>query len=155
MYKIGREKLIEITQGYEITKTGQVYHNERLIKPTLKNGRLSIKINGRIVQLARIVYALYGNDTTLENKYVLYKDGNIYNNDIINLYLGTKKESLENRILPNSRKVSATNIKTGEVRLYESISECARELDLDYANIHRQIKGQLKQNKGWVISYAK
>lgn len=54
------------------------------------------------------------------------------------------------------RAIKATNMTTGEQRVFRSANEAGRELQCDVAGICRCLKGELnyKSVKGWEFSYA-
>lgn len=55
--------------------------------------------------------------------------------------------------LKKTKKVKAENIKTFETRVFKSLSDCSRALDIKTTLICRVCKGTQKQSKGWTFKY--
>lgn len=56
----------------------------------------------------------------------------------------------------NDKKIPVVAIQkdTGKIRAFESIIECARQLNLYQRSIHHCLKGKIKQTGGYVIKYV-
>ena len=50
--------------------------------------------------------------------------------------------------------VVAIQIDTGKIKIFKSIIECARQLNLNPGNIHSSLKGRIKQTGGYTFKYV-
>jgi len=97
----------------------------------------------------------------LENKpTVNHKDNNRQNNMVDNLEWTTMAENLDHshkqkRQVHNKMPIIAIH-KSGEVRIFESQREAARQLNLCQRHIHNVLyrKNRMKTHKGWCFKYA-
>ena len=127
-------------------KTGRILHS--FVNP---HGYLQVmlckdkkKYSYRIHRL--VAYCFIPNK---ENKpYINHIDGNKQNNEVSNLEWCTAKENnnhaRKNGLKVQNHPIQATNISTGEVLVFESLSECARILNCNKAYIHRTLKHPTK-----------
>ena len=54
----------------------------------------------------------------------------------------------------NYKKIPIVAIdKNGKVKIFESLMECARQLNLNHRSIHRCLKGSRKSHKGYTFKY--
>lgn len=73
-------------------------------------------------------------------------------NRVLNLRWATYSEQMENiNQMPHSKAITLRNIKTGEVKTWESLKECAREIDSFPKTLRDLKRGKGKTTKGWEI----
>lgn len=98
---------------------------------------------------------------------VRHMDDNPSNNIVNNLAWGTQTDNMQDcvqhgilvgdtraAIEANKKSVIATNLKTGEERVYHSMREAADDLDVWIQHVSRAAKGELRQTGGWSFRLA-
>lgn len=126
------------------------------------------RVNQLKVNLHRLVFLAWADE--LPEKYeqleVNHKDENKHNNQLDNLELITHAENANygtrNIRMANSMALArsghtavvvAINISTGHECRYDTLSECARRLDLNNANIANCLAGRRHKHKGFVFCH--
>ena len=165
---------------YIVNIFGDVKHNRtnKLIKPSLdKSGYVIFTmqgIDGRSFKMKqhRLVMIYFGPNPNDDQRFVNHIDGNKSNNSLSNLEWCTSSENAKHKyhVLgfkppsrkgvfggenPQSRKVKATDIKTGEVLFFNGCSDAERKSNgLFYHQlISRCANGKLKSHKGYNCEY--
>lgn len=142
---------------YAVTEDGRVwsYKSNKFLKQTLLNrGYLQVELYnngvGKKFLIHRLVAEAYlPNPDNLPQ--VNHKDENRQNNSVENLEWCTEKENdnYGNRN-KNIARANATAVRCVELdRIFESISEAARELNLCTSNICRCLKKQSRTTGGY------
>ena len=142
---------------YAVTEDGRVwsYKSNKFLKQTLLNrGYLQVELYnngvGKKFLIHRLVAEAYlPNPDNLPQ--VNHKDENKQNNSVENLEWCTEKENdnYGNRN-KNIARANATAVRCVELdRIFESISEAARELNLCKSNICRCLKKQSRTTGGY------
>ena len=142
---------------YTVTEDGRVwsYKSNKFLKQTLLNrGYLQVELYnngvGKKFLIHRLVAEAYlPNPDNLPQ--VNHKDENKQNNSVENLEWCTEKENdnYGNRN-KNIARANATAVRCVELdRIFESISEAARELNLCKSNICRCLKQQSRTTGGY------
>ena len=98
---------------------------------------------------------------------VRHMDDDPSNNRVDNLAWGTQTDNMQDcvrhgrlvgdtiaAIEANKKSVIATNLKTGEERLYHSMREAADDLDVWIQHVSKAAKGELRQTGGWSFRLA-
>ena len=114
--------------NYFANENGYIMNNKRkkVIRGKLHNNTYQISIfhNKQLcVQVPRFVWECFNGLIIERRKLVMHKDGNPNNNCIENLKLINSS--------PNSKTIKVTNINTNEIKNYESINECLKDLKIN------------------------
>lgn len=154
-------KTIEYASWYAVSPTGEVknMHTGRLLKGhKTKDGRITVTLTPDYKEYSvhKLVADAYLPKPEI-GQILIHKDGNNSNNNLENLeYVGKKDYQRylysqgKNRSHGSISKPIRIN-ETGEV--FNSISECARYLNVDNASIRSQLYGKSKKCKGYTFSY--
>lgn len=142
--------------GYEVSSNGRIKNSKtgRILRTQINSrGYTQVCIRKNNKQYAQRVHRLVANsfyDTDREDLDVNHIDGNKNNNFIGNLELCTRKENIEHALNHDLMKPKRTRImiiETGKV--YNSISDCSRDIGGDHAQIRRCLNGKEKSCKGY------
>lgn len=162
-------KTIKDFPNYEVSNTGKVRNKETkyIIRPLNgSNGYLSVRIrkqHGDYEKPSRLIHRLVA-EAFLGGKHpdlqVNHKDGNKHNNHVNNLEWCTRKENsqhalslgLFNPVPPESPKRKVKIVETGEV--FDSIRECANELNVAEQHIWACLNGRRKTRNGLHFEYV-
>lgn len=152
---------------YQVSDLGRVKRvtTGRILKGMIRgSGYLQVDLSKQGANSNKYIHRLVAQAfiPNPENKpQVNHIDEDKTNNMVSNLEWCTAKENInhgtriERSIISNQKKVKAIDIANGEYNYYESIIECARQLDLNQGNICKCLKGKLRQTGGYVFEYAK
>lgn len=160
-YKLDIEGYSEIKgfNDYLINKNGNIIHLNRLFGKVISINKISTFIDS----CGYVIVELYNNKIRKFKKLhrliaeyfipnpnnlpqINHKDENKLNNSISNLEWCTCKENInygtrnERAIKSQMFKISRTNIKTQEVKIYKSINDCARDMNICASAIKYSIK---------------
>lgn len=171
-------KLIDITDDYYITKSGDVYHyygDDKYYKMKLtknaRNGYLYVRMVdisglGKTYRVHKLVAKAW-----LPNPYnfpiVGHKDNDKTNNNVDNLYWTTNQENIQKAVddglLVNdkgyddsqSKPVIAYDVNMNVIGRYGSCRECHRELGVSVSTITRHCEGLIltRPRAGYYFKY--
>ena len=142
-------KRIKGYEDYGITSCGRVYNFKKscFLKGRIrKNGYLEYHIQGKYLLAHRLVAEAY---IPNPNNYdtVDHIDGNKEHNYIKNLQWMTRRDNL--------KKSKDKQVKCIELnRVFQSLSDAARELNLDKSNISKACRGVQKTSGGYHWKYV-
>ena len=128
----------QVLDNYLIDKNGNIYskYKKRLLKSVDKNGYLRINIKRRNYGINRLVA-----ETFIENpnnyEIVNHIDCNKHNNNVENLewcsrIMNAQHAVINNLLKKNKRKIKQINLKTNEIKFFNSIKETS-----EYHKVHR------------------
>ena len=117
-----RKVLYSIREDGFVISTNKKSLNEKIVKPTLSNGVLVVRIN-RVVYKVKNLVAQCFSDNYFENCCVLLKDKNPYNCNINNLIICDKRTS--GKLTGGLAKVKKY-IKT-KTKIYESVKQFCKD----------------------------
>lgn len=141
---------------YKIDENGNIFSNNinKIMKPKIsKDGyyTIGLKTNDGVKKFFRVhrLVATMFIDNPSNKDIVNHIDGNKLNNSVDNLEWCTLSENQLHSIyelgnipvVTNEKEISCENIITGEIIIYPSISECARQLNCTQANISAKLCG--------------
>jgi hypothetical protein len=120
-----------------------ISHTDYVATALLINGEyVTIKVH-RIVALLFCEKPERHNDKVFEDLEVNHDDGVKVNNYYKNLEWMTHAENMEHarrtRLVSDETRVLGKNLRTGEIHVYNSISECARTHFLDISSLWRHL----------------
>lgn len=134
-------------------KTRVCNQKGRILKPIINKGtrkgvlpRLQVQLSkdGKVksIQLHRIIALTFlEGDETME---VNHKDGNPLNNHIDNLEFISKADNIrhafENDLIKTGRKVIKTNLITGEIEEFNSITKCSENIGISQTGLGKKLK---------------
>lgn len=128
-----------IEDNYEVSSIGRVKSGNLLLK-LRKTNYYRIHIGKRIERVHRLVAKAFVENPNPEiYNIVNHKDGNKYNNHYTNLEWCTHQMNIIHSIetgLYKSKKVTHFDKHGKIIKIYRSVAEAAKELDIDYGNIH-------------------
>ena len=165
-------------EGYEgkymVSNHGNIWsHNkQKIMVPSFcKDKYLKVSLHKGGEQKTKQVHRIVA-EAFLENKdnkpQVNHRDGNKENNRLDNLEWVTAKENCDHAIkeklytsnplkglevawVKNQIAVMATNIKSGEVKIYKSFKEAAHDIGVTTQNISIHVSGKTKRVKGCYV----
>ena len=138
-----RKVLYSIREDGFVISTNKKSLNEKIVKPTLSNGVLVVRIN-RVVYKVKNLVAQCFSDNYFENCCVLLKDKNPYNCNINNLIICDKRTSGKlTSVLAKNKK----SIKTKH-KIYNSIKEFCEE---NYIGIRTYYDYKQKRYKNSIV----
>jgi len=151
-------KIIEYANKYEVSNLGKIR--------TIKTNKLrNLNIDGHKKDNKRIRPGLINNEDKNKQYYlhrivathfidnqdnlpeVNHVDGDYYNNKTENLEwiskIGNMKHANENKLMKRyTRKVIITNKETGEVKIFEKVTDCAKFLNISTSEICRYCRSK-------------
>lgn len=121
-------KVIKDYPNYKINENGDIRNIKTgyLLRQRIDNkGYARINLgNNRGLQVHRLVYFTFSNDTPKDNYVVDHKDGNVLNNNINNLQQIKYRENTLKGKSPNI-VILVKNKDTGDIKLFKSAKEIA------------------------------
>lgn len=118
--------------------------NKGTRKGVLPRYQVRLSKNGKTkgVQIHRIIaFTFLDGDKSLE---VNHKDGNPLNNHIDNLELVNKTDNIrhafEHDLIKTGKKVVKTNLITGEVEEFNSITKCSQNIGISQTGLGKKLK---------------
>lgn len=133
-----------------IIKTSLKRYKESNVKPYLKDGKATVKINGKEYILKHLVAKHFKKRHDDDN--VINIDGNPFNCSVDNLKVISKRDlGFQTGYMSRSREVIANGIK------YRSVRECAKALFVSYQTLFDYLSGKVRHSvlQGLDIWYLK
>jgi hypothetical protein len=150
-------KGITYAPNYYVSNLGRIKNKkDRLLlinydrlQKTKTRARPGLSVNGKLHQyyLHRIV-AEHFIDNPNNLPEVNHKDGNFYNNTVLNLEWISKNDNMkharDNNLMNRFKvKVKCTCKQTGKVTTYSSMTECARAVDISTTTVSKYCNGKI------------
>jgi hypothetical protein len=157
-------KELDWLKDYLITKDGKIYSNftERYLTLLNEDQKCyKVEANGKRYRVHILVASAYLKKPSEEHVNVVHIDGDPYNNNVKNLKWATAKETVEISIKNNpdrykklSKKIACLDKDTQEIiKVYESLSEAAKQTKIDKGNIGKACKDINKNSGGFKWKY--
>lgn len=155
---------LEWLKGYLITRDGKVFSlftNRYLTLLNEESGCYKVEANKKRYRVHRLVAEAYLKKPSEDSVNVIHLDGDPFNNKVENLKWADTKETSEianknnpNRYKNQSKKIACLNKDTQKlIKIYESISEAARNTEIDKGNIAKACKDINKNAGGYKWKY--
>lgn len=126
--------------NYGITRTGTIFNlkNNRILKPSQRDGYSRVDLNGKFYSVHRLVYETYVGEIP-EGSVIDHIDGNRANNNLSNLQLVTQSENMKKTFIGGQRAgavgVTAFTVDGKEAKHFDTIREAATEMKVTHAAI--------------------
>ena len=138
--------------NYYVTTDGQIYskYSNKILKHSIdRDGYHRVDIHGRHKKVHKIVYETWRGPLK-PGEQINHKDDNKEHNDLLNLYIGTQKENVQDQFRNNKRvgnkySVTIRSKKDGSVITYPDIKTFIE------STVHSCKSGSLNKilNKKW------
>lgn len=168
----------EVAPGYWLNDIGDLYSEKsnKILKPKPldKEGHLGycLYVNGqrKYFYQHRLLAQEFIERFDRTQNVVRHLNDDVTDNDLSNLCWGTQKDNIHDAIqnktayyltaadreksYAKSRKATkATNLKTGEARIYISLNDAVRDLGVQQANAQKVAVGERTHTCGWKFEY--
>lgn len=139
---------------YLVSSFGRIMNTQtkKILQPSREKGFNTVKINGDYYAVHNLVYVTFTGDANLEGYVIKHKNGNRLNDKLTNLEKVERAGVLQ-KAATNKKAVVCMDLFGDKVAEFESISECARELDLDPSTISKVCRGIYKTYRGYKFKY--
>lgn len=141
VYDITQEwKQCKVAPNYGITKTGIVFNlrNNKILKPSPRNGYMRVHLNGKNYSVHKLVYETYIGEIP-KGMVIDHIDGNRANNNLSNLQLTTQSKNVK-KTYDGGKRAGAVGVTSftadgKEVKHYDTIKEAATEMGVTHAAV--------------------
>ena len=151
--------VVDYESLYEVSNYGRVKRVDgKLMKDKFDYARYKVigltkNKKQKVLKVHRLVAQAFLDNFKEDSEkgyHVDHIDGNKSNNHISNLQMLSHFENCFKRTGRNAfQKIKATNIQTGEIKIFNGQNEASRILGLNQGNINNNLRGRIKQTGGY------